>query len=246
MEITNQVTIGEMVANDYRVATVFDSFGIDFCCKGQQTLEEVCEDKKIDVSSISEALEKSLANQSSNRMDFNFWPLNQLADYIEKKHHRFIEDRTPLLQHYLNKLCKAHGGVHRELFEVADLFSRTARELSAHMKKEELILFPYIRKMLKKFKDGTFVADAPYFRSLRNPIMVMMREHENEGDRFGRIAALTQNYTPPADACDTYRVTYTLLEEFAHDLHRHLHLENNILFPRAIQHEEKMQAVAAK
>src|SRR5690606_25026718 len=108
------------------------------------------------------------------------------------------------------------------------------------------ILFPYIRKMLKKFKDGSLIVDAPYFRSVRNPIKMMMQEHENEGNRFGKIAALSQNYTPPADACNTYRVTYALLDEFERDLHRHIHLENNILFPKSIEFEGQAQQLHLK
>lgn len=246
MEITKQVTIGEIVANDYRAASVFESFGIDFCCKGNRKLEDACESKKIDVIAVSEALDTAFTKQGEGSMDFNFWPLNLLADYIEKKHHRFVEDRIPLLLLYLNKLCKVHGEVHRELLEITNLFKKTAGELTSHMKKEESILFPYIRKMLKKFTDGYLIVEAPYFRSVRNPIMMMMQEHETEGERFKKIATLTHNYTPPADACNTFRITYALLKEFEGDLHRHIHLENNILFPKSIEFEGRVQQLEVK
>jgi regulator of cell morphogenesis and NO signaling len=150
-----------------------------------------------------------------------------------------------LLQ-YLNKLCKVHGEAHPELFEITQLFSESAGDLAAHMKKEELILFPYIRKMLKKSKDGSSVVDTPHFRTVRNPIKMMMGEHENEGERFEKIALLTGNYNPPAEACNTYRVTYALLDEFESDLHKHIHLENNILFPKSIDHEEKVRQLQVK
>lgn len=240
METTTKTTIGEMVAKDYRAATVFQKFGIDYCCKGNRTLEEASEMKKIDVNEVKSALEKALASPTEENMDFNFWPLDLLADYIEKKHHRYVEDRIPLLLQYLNKLCKVHGDVHPELFEINRLFNETAGDLTSHMKKEELVLFPYIRKMLKKQKDGSSVLNAPHFGTVKNPIKMMMDEHENEGERFERIANLTGNYNPPADACNTYRVTYALLDEFEKDLHKHIHLENNILFPKSILHEEKM------
>ena len=246
METTHKKTIGEMVATDYRAATVFESFGIDFCCKGNRTLEDACEQKNIDAAAVKEALDKLLIAPGDANMDFKFWPLDLLTGYIEKKHHRYVEDRIPLLLQYLNKLCKVHGEVHPELFEITKLFSETAGELTAHMKKEELILFPYIRKMLKKSKDGTFVVGAPHFRSVKNPIKLMMEDHENEGERFGKIAALTGKYNPPADACNTYRVTYALLDEFESDLHKHIHLENNILFPKSIEHEEKVQQLELK
>ena len=241
MEIKEQVTIGEMVAKDYRAATVFESFGIDFCCKGNRTLEEACEKKKIDAAEVQKALDEMLTSPGEGSMDFNFWPMDLLADYIEKKHHRYVEERIPLLLQYLNKLCKVHGDVHPELFEINRLFGETAGELTAHMKKEELILFPYIRKMLKKSKDGSRIVDAPHFGTVKNPIKMMMQEHENEGDRFEKIATITDGYTPPADACNTYRVTFSLLDEFERDLHKHIHLENNILFPKAIEHEEQMK-----
>lgn len=240
METTDQMTIGAMVAKDYRAATVFEKFGIDFCCKGNRTLEEATAKKKIDVSAVKDELEKVLNTHDEESMDYNFWPLDLLADYIEKKHHRYVEERIPLLLQYLNKLCKVHGDVHPELYEITELFSEGAGELTSHMKKEELILFPYIRKMIKKTKDGLTRVDAPHFQTVKNPIKMMMQEHENEGDRFEKIASLTQNYTPPADACNTYRVTYSLLDEFERDLHKHIHLENNILFPKSIEYEEKV------
>lgn len=241
METTQTMTIGEMVAKDYRAATVFQSFGIDFCCKGNRTIEEASEKKKIDASAVREALAKVLNTTNEDSMDFNFWPLDLLADYIEKKHHRYVEERIPLLLQYLDKLCKVHGDAHPELFDINRLFNETAGELTAHMKKEELILFPYIRKMIKKSQDGSARAAAPYFRTVKNPIKMMMAEHENEGERFAKIAALTDNYVPPSDACNTYRVTFALLDEFEKDLHKHIHLENNILFPKAILHEDEMQ-----
>ena len=246
METTQQMTIGEMVAKDYRAATVFESFGIDFCCKGNRTIEEASEKKKIDASAVREALAKVLNITNEDSMDFNFWPLDLLADYIEKKHHRYVEERIPLLLQYLDKLCKVHGDVHPELFDINRLFNETAGELTTHMKKEELILFPYIRKMIKKSKDGSPRVDAPHFRTVKNPIKMMMEEHENEGDRFAKIAALADNYAPPSDACNTYRVTFALLDEFEKDLHKHIHLENNILFPKSIQHEDEMQQLEVK
>jgi regulator of cell morphogenesis and NO signaling len=246
METTVNATIGEMVAKDYRAATVFQKFGIDYCCKGNRTLEEATEIKNIDVNAVRSELDKVLNSPTEENMDFNFWPLDLLADYIEKKHHRYVEERIPLLLQYLNKLCKVHGDVHPELFEINRLFNETAGDLTSHMKKEELILFPYIRKMLKKQKDGSSVLSAPHFGTVKNPIKMMMDEHENEGERFEKIAALSDNYNPPADACNTYRVTYALLDEFEKDLHKHIHLENNILFPKSILHEEKMVEGEAK
>lgn len=242
MKTTEQLTIGELVAKDYRAATVFESFGIDFCCKGNRTVEEACENKKIDALEVKAQLDQVLSAASEESMDYNKWPLDLLADYIEKKHHRYVEERIPLLIQYLNKLCKVHGDTHPELFEITRLFGETAGELTAHMKKEELILFPYIRKMLKKSQAGERLADAAHFGTIKNPIKAMMEEHEDEGERFYKIAELTGKYNPPADACNTYRVTYALLDEFEQDLHKHIHLENNILFPKSVDFEEAIKA----
>lgn len=246
METANTMTIGAMVAKDYRAATVFEKFGIDFCCKGNRTLEEATEKKNVDMAAIKEELAQLENNSNEGNMDYNFWPLDLLADYIEKKHHRYVEERIPLLLQYLNKLCKVHGDVHPELFEINELFKETAGELTAHMKKEELILFPYIRKMVKKANEGVALSDVPHFGTVKNPIKKMMEEHENEGDRFEKIAQVSDGYNPPSDACNTYRVTFSLLDEFEKDLHKHIHLENNILFPKSIEQEEKMQEVEVK
>lgn len=239
METTKQETIGAMVARDYRLATVFESFGIDFCCKGNRSIEEACEKLNIEPEPVWAAVEKMSISANDGTQDFNFWPLDLLADYIEKKHHRYVEERIPLLQQYLDKLCKVHGQAHPELFKITELFNQSAGELTAHMKKEELILFPYVRKMLKDRENQKSGISKPHFGSVKNPIKMMMDEHENEGERFERIAALSENFTPPSDACNTYRVTYALLDEFKTDLHQHIHLENNILFPKAIKMEER-------
>jgi len=147
-----------------------------------------------------------------------------------------VEDKIPVLKQYLNKLCQVHGGHHPELFEITDHFNQSAGELVKHMKKEELILFPFVRKMVKE-QSGEKKIKQPFFETVKNPVKEMMNEHENEGDRFRLIAELSNNYTAPEDGCSTYRVTYAMLQEFEQDLHVHIHLENNILFPKAIELE---------
>ncbi|GGF50428.1 iron-sulfur cluster repair di-iron protein [Echinicola marina] len=231
--------IGEVVADDYRTAPVFESFKIDFCCKGGRTIEEACLAKGLDPDKVISALDKVVRNSGEKQEDFKNWPLDSLADYIEKHHHRYVEERIPLLLQYLEKLCKVHGKAHPELFEIHHLFQISAGELTAHMKKEELILFPYVRKMIKLSKEKESLP-APHFKSVSNPVMMMMEEHEAEGDRFEKISKLSNNYKAPLDACNTYKVTYSLLDEFEKDLHRHIHLENNILFPKSIDFEQSV------
>jgi len=234
---TKDSIIGELVAEDYRAATVFESYGIDFCCKGNRSIADACEKKKINPTDVLNALDNVLKTSSGDNVDYAAWPKDLLVDYIEKKHHRYVEERIPILKQYLAKIAAVHGDRHPELIEVNELFIASAGELTKHMKKEELVLFPHIRKMVKNEMGGGEL-DTPHFGTVKNPIAMMMSEHENEGDRFEKIEKLTNGYIPPSDACSTYIVAFSMLKEFEQDLHRHIHLENNILFPWAVKAEE--------
>lgn len=236
MNITEQTIIGELVAADYRTASVFKKHGLDFCCNGNHSIAAACEKKAIQPAALIEVLQQVTAQSSEPVIDYNSWPLDLLADYIEKKHHRYVTEKIQEIYPFLGKVTKVHSDRHPELIEVESLFNECAGELAMHMKKEELMLFPFIRKMVNA-PNGP--VQAP-FGTVQNPIQVMMQEHEAEGDRFYKIAKLTDHYTPPADACNTYRVTLALLKEFEEDLHLHIHLENNILFPKAIILEQKL------
>jgi regulator of cell morphogenesis and NO signaling len=238
MNTIENTTIGEFVAKDFRTAAVFSKYGIDFCCKGNRTIEEASEKKGADSSIIFAEIKAVLESKTDNSIDFKSWPLDLLADYIEKTHHRFVEEKTNILLPFLNKLCKVHGPSHPELLEINDLFLGCAADMSQHMKKEELILFPFIKKMVKASLTDESL-EQPHFGTVENPIAMMMNEHENEGDRFRKIAELTNNYTPPSYACNTFKVTFAMLQEFEQDLHKHIHLENNILFPAAAELEQK-------
>lgn len=232
MNIQEKTTIGDFVAHDFRTAAIFTKYGIDFCCKGQRTIDEVCTKKNINEANLLNELNAVLATKNDSGIDFNSWPLDLLIDYIEKTHHRFVEEKTPVLLQFLDKLCSVHGSNHPELIEITELFKASAGELAPHMKKEELVLFPFIKRMINATKSHGSIGK-PHFGTVKKPIAAMMIEHDNEGERFRTIASLTNNYTPPEDACNTYRVTYAMLEEFEQDLHKHIHLESNILFPKA-------------
>jgi regulator of cell morphogenesis and NO signaling len=237
MNMQENQMIGELVAQDYRTASVFKKYGIDFCCQGGRTIHDACEKKNIDTKSVLSDLDAVLFAANDKGSDYQSWPLDTLADYIEKKHHRYVEEKIQEIKPYLEKLCKVHGYRHPELFKITAHFNTTAGELAMHMKKEELILFPFIRKMAQA-KLTNAVLETPKFTTVKNPILMMTVEHTAEGDRLREIEGLSNHYTPPADACNTYRVTYALLKEFEQDLHLHIHLENNILFPKAIQLEK--------
>lgn len=238
MKIETEQTIGSIVAEDYRTASVFQSMGIDFCCRGNRTLQEVCDERSIDTDLLLHTLEEVMQTKIADDQEYHLWNPEFLCDYIERVHHTYVNEKILQIQPLLEKLCRVHGKAHPELFRIRELFLESAGELSQHMKKEELILFPYIRKLNKPGANGrSFAASSP-FGSIQNPIAMMQSEHIQEGERFAEIAQLSSGYNPPADACATYRVTYSLLNEFERDLHLHIHLENNILFPKALQMEK--------
>jgi len=237
MNITKETIVGELVAKDYRAASIFKKNHIDFCCNGNRSIADACAKKNIDADALIKTLTEATTQKSDSGIDYNTWPLDLLADYIEKKHHRFVEAKTQEIMPFLNKVARVHGDRHPELIEIETLFKDSAGVLAQHMKKEELILFPHIRKMVQAKQSNTAVQAG--FGNVQNPIQVMMQEHDAEGERFRQIAQLTDNYNPPIDACSTYRVTFSLLKEFEEDLHLHIHLENNILFPKAIILEEE-------
>lgn len=239
MKTITDKTIGEFVAADFRTAAVFSKYGIDFCCKGYKSITEVCQAKGLDENLVLEEIESISHSNGGDGINFKSWPLDLLIDYIEKTHHRYVEEKIPVLVQFLNKLANVHGNRHPELFEIQKLFSESANDLTQHMKKEELILFPYIKNMISVKKSNEQINQPP-FGTVLNPIQMMKHEHDNEGERFRKIKELTNDYTPPQDACNTYKVTFAMLNEFEQDLHKHIHLENNILFPSAENLEQKL------
>lgn len=238
MRVAKNQNIGELVAKDYRTAGVFKAHGIDFCCNGNRTIEEACDKKGIDSENVIAQLSDAMQNNHTGSTDFQSWAPDLLVDYIEKNHHRYVEAKIPEIKAYLHKIAKVHGDNHPELHVVEHHFSESAGALAAHMKKEELIVFPFIKKLTIADQNDESL-HAPNFGTIENPIAMMHEEHDAEGERFREIARLTNNYTPPVDACNTYRVAFALLQEFENDLHMHIHLENNILFPKAIALEDK-------
>ncbi|MFA5512651.1 MAG: iron-sulfur cluster repair di-iron protein [Candidatus Kapaibacterium sp.] len=235
MEMIQTSTIGSFVAKDYRAASVFQKYGIDFCCRGGRPLNEVCERNNLSPETILSELAEVMRDSSNTGIDFQSWDLDLLADYVERKHHRYIHRSAPPITQFLDKLCEVHGQNHPELFEIRKEFSLSIEALNNHMQKEEGVLFPIIRNMVQKpesFKEpsGNF--------TVKSPISVMMEEHDAEGERFRKISELSNGYTTPADGCTTYRVAFSMLKEFEEDLHHHIHLENNILFPKAIEMEK--------
>ncbi len=234
MKELTQAIIGQVVAGNYRTAGIFTKFGIDFCCKGNRSIEEACRQKNIDPAAVATALEAVLARQDDSDVRYDSWPLSVLINHILQRHHQYVTTQIPVLQVYLRKLCSVHGKEHPELEEIRQLFDETASELIMHMKKEELVLFPFIQQLAET---SSTTPGIHAFGKLGGPVEAMMHDHDQEGERFRKIASLSHDYTPPPEGCTTYKVTYAMLKEFEEDLHLHIHLENNILFPKALQIE---------
>lgn len=227
------MTVGEMVVADYRKAEVFRKFGIDYCCGGKKPLEEVCLKKGVDPQAVREAL-AALADQPAGPPQaFDSMELDALAQHIVHRHHAYVTEALPMLHELTEKVARVHGERHPELVEIAQRFRVVSQELQMHMRKEEHVLFPQITKMAVAQRTGGF-ATVPFFGSVASPIRMMEAEHEAAGDDMAEIRRLSSEYTPPADACTSYRVLFAKLAEFEEDLHQHVHLENNILFPKAI------------
>lgn len=235
MNINSDTLIAEIVAENYNTATIFKKYAIDFCCNGNRSLKQVSKEKNIDLSLLlTEIL--GIDNNVTSLDNYQNWDIDFLSDYVYQNHHLYIEKKGPEIIAYLEKLCKVHGDKHSELFEITTLFKKAVGDLTTHMKKEELILFPFIKKIAKAYKNNEKLQEPP-FGSINNPINMMHLEHDNEGERFRKIAELSNNYQPPKDGCNTYKIAFILLKEFEEDLHKHIHIENNILFKKAISIE---------
>jgi regulator of cell morphogenesis and NO signaling len=221
-------TIGEIVANDFRAAALFKEAGIDFCCGGNISLTEACKEKGADESQLIQQLETLAQTPVIGAMNFKEWDPGFLSDYIVNTHHKFVLKNLPELVFYTQKIADVHGDHHPELMEVKNLFEKINEELLQHLKNEEEVLFPAIKEAEKH-------ASPEVKSTIVSEITRMQDEHEFAGGAMDKINVLTNKYFIPADACNTYRVSLKLLEQFEDDLHIHVHLENNILYPKALK-----------
>lgn len=242
MKVMEKMTIGEYVATDFRTAALFSNYTIDFCCKGNKTLAEVCASKGLDIHQLENEITTILESNTATEIDFKSFSPNLLIDYILEAHHKYVVANTPVIVLYLDKLCKVHGERHPELFEITKLFKISAAEMGNHMQKEEVVLFPFIKMMTAAIKDNETIVQ-PHFGTVDNPIAMLKGDHETEGNLFAKISELSSHYTPPIDACETYKVTFAMLDEFEQNLHKHIHLENNILFHKAKELEEQFTII---
>jgi regulator of cell morphogenesis and NO signaling len=224
--------LGDIVSDNYRAAAVLERYGLDFCCGGRESLAEACRQRNVDLATVVAELESLEAVETGVPSDD---PV-ELVSHILARHHTFVRRSLPVIQAHLAQVVAAHGERHPELLQIARHFEGVASELALHMVKEEHVLFPYITALAEAVRSGGPLP-ADLFGTVQNPIRMMEIEHEHVGDAFVAIRELSSGYAPPADACATYRLVYEELREFETDLHRHIHLENNVLFPRAVELE---------
>lgn len=239
MTATVDMTIRDIVANDFRTAAVFQRHGIDFCCRGNRSIQEACRTIEASADEVLREIAAATATPPTANMRFSSWTFSTLVSYIVGNHHSFVRQSMPILLTHTKKVAAVHGADHPELVEVARLFAEVAQEMTSHMMKEEEILFPYILEMEQASQGAAPLPTAP-FGTVRKPIRMMEAEHESAGDAMARIRSLTADYAIPEGACTTYRVCLQELEAFERDLHEHVHLENNILFPKAAELESTL------
>jgi regulator of cell morphogenesis and NO signaling len=233
--INVEKTVGELVTEGPHRSRVFESHRIDYCCGGKRPLAEACEKKGIEATQLIEELVAADAGASAkDETDYATMPMDELADHIESTHHAYLGRELPRLLAMAEKVAKVHGEKDVRLGELAGVVSGLVEELTSHMMKEERILFPAIRMLVQA--EGR---PAMPCGTLANPIGVMEAEHDSAGDALGDIERLTDGHTPPDWACNTYRALLDGLRELELDLHQHIHKENNILFPRALEEERR-------
>ncbi len=237
MNTIDNKTVAEVVSENIKTAHIFKKYGIDFCCGGGITITKACEKKKLDYSQLKEELLK--VDEAPKAYNYNSWKLDFLIDHILNVHHTYVAESIPLILQYSNRVAEVHGHHYTEVLKINDLFNEAANELASHMQKEETILFPYIKSLLQ-LELSKESLNSPPFGSINNPITMMEMEHEVVGDIFKEIAKLTNTFTPPEEACNTFRALYAKLDEFEQDLHQHIHLENNILHPKAKRLEQTL------
>lgn len=230
------MTIGGFVAADYRTAEVFERYGIDFCCGGNVTLADACRQKGVDLATILGEIAAAKSEPLARSQNFAAWELPFLADYIVTVHHAYIKENVGQIAAYARKITEVHGTRHPELGEIAALFDRIAADLEAHLREEEEVFFPAVKRADAAVKAGK-PPEQQDGDAIRKDLVRLRREHEEVGDAIHKIRALAKDFAIPDDACTTYALTYRKLKEFEDDLHKHVHLENNILFLKAEQLE---------
>ena len=235
MTPTTATTVGQTAAAIPASVTIFEKHGIDYCCGGNLSIAEACSRKQLDPATLTEEIRRAAQSPAPDSRDWRTAPLGELVSHIVATHHIYMKAQLPAVEARLVRVLAAHGERHGEtLRAVSNVYAAMKAELDGHLAKEEMVLFPLIQALVGGAPAGSF-----HCGSVQNPIRVMCREHDSAGGALAELRALTQDYTLPADACATFTALYRDLEAMERDLRRHIHLENNIVFPRAIELENR-------
>ena len=238
MNVDVNQTVREVALTIPAATRVFEQLGIDYCCGGNKSLESACGEAKVSVQQVLSSLESAAAsaNARQNTPRESKWadtPLADLIAHINNTHHKYTREEIARLGPLLDKVCNVHGAKHPELLDIRHDFRALAQELTMHMMKEERVLFPFIERMEEAVISGEPILPGP-FGTVNNPVAAMIHEHDTAGALVRNIRRLSNGYAPPEGACTSYKTLCGALEEFERDLHQHIHLENNILFPKAV------------
>ena len=235
-------TLASIVTNNSQAVPVLEKYNLDFCCKGKRTLAQACEEKGLKVDLISLEIESQLELRLAGQMPFEEMNCDQIINYILIHHHFYVKQSMPIITGHLEKVANKHGEKFPFMVEVFHLFSELQNDMTHHMQKEEMILFPRIKHM-EEIVMNNKVAEMDVAQ-IQGPVSVLMNEHDKAGELLYKIRNLTNGYEVPLDACTTFRVSLAELKEFEENLHKHVHLENNHLFPKAIQMMDQMNPIA--
>jgi regulator of cell morphogenesis and NO signaling len=240
MQTFTTKTIREIALEAPATSRVFEEFKIDYCCGGRKSLDEACAAAGLDPQLVAQKIEAALKDQRAlgENGESDKRSASELIDYIIAKHHIFTVEEIERLTPLMEKVCRRHGEQHPELFKLQAIFLALADSLVPHMRKEEAVLFPYIQ-ILESSLTGDRPAAPPHFGTVANPIRMMMADHEEDGERLRIMREISGDYTQPEGACPSFTALYAGLEDLEKDLHRHIHLENNVLFPAAVDLERK-------
>lgn len=236
MNFNSETRIKDIALSNPAARQVLEDAGLDYCCGGGKSLHEACLHANVSSEAIGNRLTENSKGSESEDLNWIAAPLCDLTRHIREKHHRYVREAIPRTQALSDKVCVKHGANHVELGKIGALFAEVGREMIMHMQKEEQILFRYIDALEKAVNTHGSI-EPPFFKTVKNPIHVMMQEHDAAGDLVRQIRALSSEYTPPEEACTSFKALYEALREFEADLHQHVHLENNVLFSRAVQLE---------
>lgn len=240
MSFTSTTRVGEIAAANPAAKKVLEEAGVDYCCGGAKSLRDACMHTGVSADEILKRLPENSIEAGPGDANWTSARLKDLTGHIVEKHHKYVRRALPRVSTLLAKVRTKHGGNHPELARIEEEFLGLEQEMYAHMQKEEQILFPYIEK-LERAEEGKEEFEPPFFQTVRNPVHMMMQEHDSAGEALKAMRKLGNGYQAPTEACESYREVYRSLEEFEADMHTHVHLENNILFPRAVELEAKIR-----